>query len=45
MNSDEIVIVAAKRTPIGAFLGGLSTLSAPKLGGIAHSGALESAKL
>ena len=29
------VIVAAARTPIGKFLGGLSTLSAPDLGGIA----------
>jgi acetyl-CoA C-acetyltransferase len=29
------VIVAAARTPIGKFLGGLSTLSAPELGGIA----------
>ncbi|MCR9192003.1 MAG: acetyl-CoA C-acyltransferase [Gammaproteobacteria bacterium] len=45
MKSDDIVIVAAKRTPIGAFLGGLSTVSAPKLGSIAHSGALESVKL
>ena len=29
------VIVAAARTPIGRYLGGLSTLSAPELGGIA----------
>ena len=29
------VIVSAVRTPIGRFLGGLSTLSAPDLGGIA----------
>jgi acetyl-CoA C-acetyltransferase len=29
------VIVSAARTPIGKFLGGLSTLSAPDLGGIA----------
>ncbi len=28
----EIVIVAAKRTPIGSFLGGLSSLTAPQLG-------------
>ncbi|HEX8430771.1 MAG TPA: beta-ketoacyl synthase N-terminal-like domain-containing protein, partial [Longimicrobium sp.] len=28
------VIVSAVRTPIGRFLGGLSTLSAPELGGI-----------
>jgi len=32
MPSDEIVIVAAKRTPIGAFQGALAALSAPKLG-------------
>ena len=29
------VIVSAVRTPIGRFLGGLSSLSAPELGGIA----------
>lgn len=29
--SKKIVIVAAKRTPIGSFMGGLSTISAPKL--------------
>ena len=29
------VIVSAVRTPIGRFLGGLSPLSAPELGGIA----------
>lgn len=45
MNSDDIVIVAAQRTPIGAFLGGLSTLSAPKLGSIAHTAALSAATL
>lgn len=37
------VILAATRTPIGAFGGGLSTMSAPQLGGIAISGALERA--
>lgn len=45
MNATEIVIVAAKRTPIGAFLGELSTLSAPKLGSIAHLSALASVNL
>ena len=35
------VIVAAARTPIGRFLGGLSPLSAPELGGIALKSALE----
>lgn len=35
------VIVGAARTPIGRFLGGLSSLSAPELGGIALRAALE----
>ena len=35
------VIVAAARTPIGRFLGGLSPLSAPELGGIAIREALK----
>ncbi len=30
--NQEIVIVAAKRTPIGSFAGSLSTLRAPELG-------------
>jgi acetyl-CoA C-acetyltransferase len=34
------VIVAAARTPIGKFLGGLSTLSAPELGAVAIRAAL-----
>ena len=33
-NQKDIVIVSAKRTPIGSFLGNLSSISAPKLGGI-----------
>jgi acetyl-CoA C-acetyltransferase len=37
------VILAAARTPIGAFLGGLAPLSAPKLGAIAIKCALERA--
>ncbi|HVT62288.1 MAG TPA: acetyl-CoA C-acyltransferase [Legionellaceae bacterium] len=45
MKSEEIVIVAAKRTPIGAFLGSLSGLSAPKLGSMAHIGAIEAASI
>jgi acetyl-CoA C-acetyltransferase len=32
MNQEDIVIIAAKRTPIGGFLGQLSSLSAPALG-------------
>jgi acetyl-CoA C-acetyltransferase len=39
----EIVIVGAARTPIGSFLGTLSSLSAPKLGSIAIKAALERA--
>src|SRR5580700_2848517 len=37
------VILSAARTPIGRFLGGLSTLSAPELGAIAIRAALERA--
>jgi len=37
------VIVAGARTPIGRLLGGLSTLSAAQLGGVAIAGALEKA--
>lgn len=36
----EVVIVSAARTPIGSFLGALSTIPAPKLGSIAIKGAL-----
>lgn len=41
----EIVIVSAKRTPIGAFNGALSSLSAAQLGTIAVKAALEQARL
>lgn len=37
---DAIVIVAAARTPIGAFMGGLSSVPAPALGAAAIRGAL-----
>ena len=40
-NSRIPVIVAAARTPIGKFLGALSSLSAPELGAIAIRAALE----
>jgi acetyl-CoA C-acetyltransferase len=43
--SKNVFIVAAQRTPIGAFLGTLSTVPAVKLGGIALKAALEQAKL
>ena len=39
------VIVGAARTPIGKFLGGLSPLSAPELGGIAIREALKRSKV
>ncbi|HVF38383.1 MAG TPA: beta-ketoacyl synthase N-terminal-like domain-containing protein, partial [Gemmatimonadaceae bacterium] len=39
------VIVAAARTPIGKFLGGLSSLSAPELGGIAIREALKRSRV
>lgn len=37
----EVVIVSAVRTPLGSFMGGLSTIPAPKLGAIAIKGALK----
>jgi acetyl-CoA C-acetyltransferase len=37
------VIVGAARTPIGRFLGGLASLTAPQLGAVAITGALERA--
>lgn len=41
----EVYIVAAKRTPIGSFLGSLSQIPAPVLGGYAVKAALEQAHL
>lgn len=41
----NVVIVAAKRTPIGTFMGGLSNLTGPQLGVIATKGALAAANL
>ncbi|MBM1107805.1 acetyl-CoA C-acyltransferase [Aurantibacter crassamenti] len=38
---NEVVIVSAVRTPIGSFMGQLSTIPAPQLGAIAIKGALE----
>jgi len=37
----EVVVVSAARTPIGSFLGVLSSIPAPKLGAIAIKGTLE----
>ncbi|MBT8144075.1 MAG: acetyl-CoA C-acyltransferase [Gammaproteobacteria bacterium] len=40
MTTDQIVIVAARRTPIGAFQGALSAVAAPELGANAIAAAL-----
>jgi len=41
----EVVIVSMVRTPIGSFLGSLSSVSAPKLGAVAIKAALEKINL
>ena len=41
----EVVIVSVARTPIGSFMGSLSSISATKLGSIAIKGALEKINL
>jgi acetyl-CoA C-acetyltransferase len=41
----RVVIVSAVRTPIGSFMGALSTVAAPRLGAIAIKGALEKINL
>lgn len=43
MNKEDIVIVGAARTPMGAMLGALSPLSAPALGAIAITAAVHRA--
>jgi len=45
MANESLFIVGAARTPIGAFLGGLSALPAPRLGAVAIRAALERAKV
>lgn len=45
MAQPEVFIVSAARTPLGAFLGALSELPAPKLGAAAIRGALSRAEL
>ena len=42
---DPIVIVSAKRTPMGGFMGGLSSVAAPSLGATAIRAALDEAKI
>merc|ERR1711879_1117090 len=39
----DVVIIGAKRTPMGSFMSKLSSVPAPKLGSIAISSAVESA--
>jgi acetyl-CoA C-acetyltransferase len=41
----EVVIVSVARTPIGSFMGGLSSVPATKLGAIAIKGALDKINL
>jgi len=41
----DVVIVSAVRTPIGSFMGSLSTIPAPKLGATAIKGALDKISL
>ena len=41
MSKKEVFIISAARTPIGSFLGGLSSVSATTLGSFAIKGALE----
>jgi acetyl-CoA C-acetyltransferase len=43
MAGKEVVIVGAARTPIGAFLGSLASVPAPRLGAVAIKAALERA--
>ncbi len=43
--SKDVVIVSAARTPLGSFLGALSTIPAPKLGAVAIKGALDKINL
>lgn len=43
--SRKVVIVAAVRTPIGSFMGSLSSLTASKLGAIAIKGAMDKVNL
>jgi acetyl-CoA C-acetyltransferase len=43
--SKRVVIVSAVRTPIGSFMGSLSTVTAPQLGAVAIKGALDKIQL
>jgi acetyl-CoA C-acetyltransferase len=43
--ADPIVVVAARRTALGGFLGSLASLTAPQLGSAAIRAALEDSKI
>ena len=45
MSREQVVIVSARRTPIGAFQGVLTPLTSPQLGAVAARAAIESAGL
>src|SRR5215212_10872376 len=45
MQEQNVVIVSARRTPIGAFLGALAPVTAPQLGSAAAKAAIISAGL
>ena len=45
MTQDPVVIVAAKRTPMGGFQGDLSGMTASELGGAAIRAALDEARV
>ena len=45
MSQKEVVIASVARTPIGSFMGSLSTVPAPKLGATAIKGALDKINL
>jgi acetyl-CoA C-acetyltransferase len=40
MSSDPVVILAARRTPVGAFQGAFASVTAPQLGSVAIKAAL-----
>lgn len=44
-STSPVYIVAAKRTPIGTFMGKLSHLQAPEIAAVAIKGTLDSIKL
>ncbi len=45
MAQPEVVLLSAARTPIGSFLGSLSSIAAPRLGAVAIRGALTQGKV